>query len=75
MQAFTLTDLSRRSGEVLAAALERPVALTRHRRPCFVVMSATHYESVVSGGGGTQPVSTSAEEPTVVDSPSQPSLF
>jgi len=42
--SFSTTDLSRRSGDVVAAALRAPVLLTQHKKARLVVMSVEEYE-------------------------------
>jgi prevent-host-death family protein len=43
-KAFSTTDLSRRSGDVVAAALREPVLLTQHKKPRLIVLSVEEYE-------------------------------
>jgi len=43
-KAFSTTDLSRRSGDVVAAALRGPVLLTQHKKARLVVLSVEEYE-------------------------------
>ena len=52
MKTCALTEIHRQTGELLDAATVQPVALTRHGRPRFVLMSADHYEGLAKGGGG-----------------------
>ena len=44
MIAFSTTDLSRKSGDVVAAALRGPITLTQHNKPRLVVLSVEEYE-------------------------------
>lgn len=53
MRACTLTKIHRQPGELLDTAAVQPVALTRHGRVRFVIMSADHYEGLTKGGGGS----------------------
>ena len=46
MKEFTAADVTRNSGDVFAAAAAEPVAITRHRKPRFVVMSIERYEAL-----------------------------
>lgn len=46
MKSFTLSDLNRRSGKVLNAALAGPVTLTRHGKPKLVVLSVEDYQAL-----------------------------
>ncbi len=43
-RVFSTTDLSRRSGDVVAAALREPVLLTQHNKARLVVLSVEEYE-------------------------------
>jgi PHD/YefM family antitoxin component YafN of YafNO toxin-antitoxin module len=43
-RAFSTTDLSRRSGDVVAAALREPVLLTQHKKARLIVLSVEEYE-------------------------------
>jgi prevent-host-death family protein len=44
MKQFSSTDLANRTGDVLAAAAEAPVAIARHGKPRFVMLSTERYE-------------------------------
>jgi len=44
MMAFSTTDLSRKSGDVVAAALRGPITLTQHNKPRLVVLSIEEYK-------------------------------
>jgi prevent-host-death family protein len=44
MKQFSSTDLANRTGDVLAAAAEAPVAIARHGKPRFVMLSIERYE-------------------------------
>jgi prevent-host-death family protein len=41
---FTTSDLSRRSGDVIAEAMRRPVTITQRNRPRLVIMSIADFE-------------------------------
>lgn len=44
MKEYPSTAITRLSGEILDDAMRSPVAITRYRRPAFVIMSADHYD-------------------------------
>lgn len=44
MKSFAFSDLNRRAGEVVDAALAAPVTLTKHGKPKLVVMSVAVFE-------------------------------
>ncbi len=50
MKTFTAADLSRHTGDLLEAAARAPVAITKHRKPRFVVMSIDQFEALTRGG-------------------------
>ena len=49
LKTFAAADLTRHTGDLFEAATRAPIAITRHRKPRFVVMSVAHYEALVSG--------------------------
>ena len=51
IQNFPAADLARRTGDVLDAASRAPVAITKHRKPRFVLMSLERYEALTGGSG------------------------
>ena len=46
MKEFTSADVTRNSGDVFAAAAAEPVAITKHRKQRFVVMSIDRYRAL-----------------------------
>jgi PHD/YefM family antitoxin component YafN of YafNO toxin-antitoxin module len=42
---FTTSDLSKDSGELIAAALQAPVTITQRKKPRLVMMSIAAYET------------------------------
>ena len=51
MKSFTLTELSRNSGEIVDAAFAGPVALTKHGKSKLVVMPVALYEALANKPG------------------------
>ena len=43
---FTTSDLSRKSGDIIAEALRRPVTITQRNKPRLVVMNVEEYETL-----------------------------
>lgn len=43
---FTTSDLSRRSGDIIAEALRQPVTITQRDKPRLVVLSVEDYEQL-----------------------------
>lgn len=48
MKMFKAADVTRNSGDVFAAAAAEPVAITKHSKPRFVVMSVEKYNTMVA---------------------------
>ncbi|MDX8355275.1 type II toxin-antitoxin system Phd/YefM family antitoxin [Cognatiyoonia sp. IB215182] len=44
MRTFPSTDLKQTLGDVLDAASHEPIAITKHKKPRFVLMSIRDYE-------------------------------
>ncbi len=40
---YTTSDLSRKSGDIIADALRRPVTITQRNKPRLVLLNAEHY--------------------------------
>ena len=51
IQSFPAADLARKTGDILDAASRAPVAITKHRKPRFVLMSLECHEAVKDGSG------------------------
>ncbi|MDB5526724.1 MAG: type toxin-antitoxin system antitoxin Phd/YefM protein [Rhizobium sp.] len=41
---FTTSDLSRRSGDIIAEAMRQPVTITQRNKPRFVLLNVEDYE-------------------------------
>ncbi|WP_119391749.1 type II toxin-antitoxin system prevent-host-death family antitoxin [Taklimakanibacter lacteus] len=50
MTSFTTSDLSRKSGDIIAEALRRPVTITQRNKPRLVVLSIEDYRRLVAHG-------------------------
>lgn len=46
MREFAAGDLTRNTGDLFEAATVAPVAITKHRKPRYVVMSMERYEAL-----------------------------
>ena len=44
MTTYSTSDLSRKSGDIIAAALRRPVSITQRGKPRLVLLSAEDYK-------------------------------
>lgn len=53
MESFTATQLANNAGYIVDTALVSPVMITRHNRPCVVMLSATTYNALTAAAAGT----------------------
>ncbi|KAB2530581.1 prevent-host-death protein [Salipiger aestuarii] len=51
MKQFAAGDLTRNTGDLFEAATVAPVAITKHRKPRFVVMSMERFQALTAGHG------------------------
>lgn len=49
VRTFRSSDITRRSGDLLAAADHEPVQITRNRKPRYVLMRQEHYQQLTKG--------------------------
>lgn len=57
MKQFPAGDLTRNTGDLFEAASVAPVAITKHRKPRFVIMSMDRFEALTKGQGAQMSVS------------------
>ena len=50
MREYSSTELANNTGDVLSAAAQEAVEITRHGKPRFVLMSHERYERLLAGG-------------------------
>jgi prevent-host-death family protein len=48
MASFSTSDLSRKSGDIIAQALRRPVMITQRNKPRLVILSVEDYERLAA---------------------------
>ncbi|MGJ5179887.1 type II toxin-antitoxin system prevent-host-death family antitoxin [Bradyrhizobium oligotrophicum] len=48
MTEFSTSDLSRKSGDIIAEALRRPVTITQRNKPRLVILSIEDYRELVA---------------------------
>ena len=46
MTTYSTSDLSRKSGDIIAAALRRPVSITQRGKPRLILLSVEDYKSL-----------------------------
>lgn len=56
MKQFPAGDLTRNTGDLFEAASVAPVAITKHRKPRFVLMSMDRFEALTKGQGAQMAV-------------------
>jgi hypothetical protein len=49
MKTFRSSDITRRSGDMLAEADRSPVQITRNNKPRYVIMRQEHYQQLSRG--------------------------
>ncbi|MFD2857159.1 type II toxin-antitoxin system Phd/YefM family antitoxin [Seohaeicola zhoushanensis] len=49
MREYSSTELANNTGDVLSAAAQEAVEITRHGKPRFVLMSRERYERLIAG--------------------------
>jgi prevent-host-death family protein len=49
MRTFSTSDLSRKSGDIIASALQGPVSINQRGKPRLVMLSVEQYEALVRG--------------------------
>lgn len=49
-RSYSTSDLSRKSGDIIAEALRRPVTITQRNKPRLVVMNIEEYEAMRKRG-------------------------
>lgn len=64
---FPASELARHPADVLDAASRRPVAITKHKKPRYMLMSVEHYERLVKAGNPQQSFQTSELPPDLRD--------
>lgn len=47
--SYSTSDLSRKSGDIIAEALRRPVTITQRNKPRLVLLSIEDYERLMRG--------------------------
>jgi prevent-host-death family protein len=50
MTRYSTSDLSRKSGDIIADALRRPVTITQRNKPRLVLLSIEDYRRLTAGG-------------------------
>lgn len=59
MKQFPAADITRNTGDLFEAAAVAPIAITKHRKPRFVVMSMDCYEELTAHSPSQMAISVS----------------
>ena len=63
MSSYSTSDLSRRSGDIIAEALRHPVTITQRNKPRLVLMAIEDFERLTRRAEDPRKVYVSGEEP------------
>jgi prevent-host-death family protein len=63
MSSYTTSDLSRRSGDIIAEALRHPVTITQRNKPRLVLMAIEDFERLTRRAEDPRKAYVSGEEP------------
>jgi prevent-host-death family protein len=66
MPSYSTSDLSRKSGDIIAEALRRPVTITQRNKPRLVLLNIEDYERLTRRAGDPRRVYRSGEEPAEI---------
>jgi prevent-host-death family protein len=62
MKTITATELAGATGDALMEAMRGPVAISRHGRPRFVLMTVEHYRALLENQGSRRALSIGSDE-------------
>lgn len=66
MTSYSTSDLSRRSGDLIAEALRHPVTITQRNKPRLVIMAIEDYERLANRAKDPRRAYVTGEEPPEV---------
>jgi len=66
MRTFSTSDLSRKSGDIIASALQGPTAISQRGKPRLVVLSVEQYEALTQAQVDRRIVGATAEMPDML---------
>ncbi|MBF0852235.1 MAG: type II toxin-antitoxin system prevent-host-death family antitoxin [Gluconobacter potus] len=64
MRTFSTSDLSRKSGDIIASALQGPTAISQRGKPRLVVLSVEQYEALKQSQTDRRLAGATAEMPS-----------
>ncbi|MCP1243798.1 type II toxin-antitoxin system prevent-host-death family antitoxin [Acetobacter lambici] len=63
MRTFSTSDLSRKSGDIIASALQGPVSISQRGKPRLIMLSVEQYEALTSRDADRRVVGATADMP------------
>lgn len=66
MRTFSTSDLSRKSGDIIASALQSPVSISQRGKPRLIMLSVEQYEALTARSADERLVGATADMTTVL---------
>ncbi|MFT8862576.1 MAG: type II toxin-antitoxin system prevent-host-death family antitoxin [Acetobacter syzygii] len=63
MLTFSTSDLSRKSGDIIASALQGPVSISQRGKPRLIMLSVEQYEALIARDVDRRVVGATADMP------------
>lgn len=63
MRTFSTSDLSRKSGDIIASALQGPVSISQRGKPRLIMLSVEQYEALTARDADGRVVGATADMP------------
>ena len=63
MRTFSTSDLSRKSGDIIASALQGPVSISQRGKPRLIMLSVEQYEALTARSADERLVGATADMP------------
>ncbi|MCX2566989.1 prevent-host-death family protein [Acetobacter suratthaniensis] len=63
MRTFSTSDLSRKSGDIIASALQSPVSISQRGKPRLIMLSVEQYEALTTRSADKRLVGATADMP------------
>ncbi|MBS0967028.1 type II toxin-antitoxin system prevent-host-death family antitoxin [Acetobacter okinawensis] len=63
VRTFSTSDLSRKSGDIIASALQSPVSISQRGKPRLIMLSVEQYEALTARGADERLVGATADMP------------
>lgn len=63
VRTFSTSDLSRKSGDIIASALQSPVSISQRGKPRLIMLSVEQYEALTTHSADERLVGATADMP------------